>query len=1087
MLNPIKKYPPSSDKSPLAQWIYKTIDGDRRHVQFRLRGNDLLLLCEGDPVPAQMDLLQRLMPALHQTEINTLLPKDQPPIYQCLLYGRQVGQERPVWTFRINLSQIERHLEQLRLQVSRLEAIAPIELQQTIAATPAVSTIPPANPPLPEQPGGSLILSNRSQARRGDPGAIARHLSETLSRLGVAVQVSAKTIPYQVPSHTPHLLHTPFMSASATQRLWTVCESLYSPDPRLIGEPIAQRLRDLELEGFRDAIISIQVKGEPEPDWLLRVDLTPAKEMLRELARWGDMEAITRLVQQAIADQGILLSANALKESTLHLSFTAAVDPLTSQSSASAPSATAIAPDQQVVYQAIAPLLTALGPQGIRAAALYGHVAGQEAPAWVDWLDLPAAEHTALAEPPLVLAKKGDWDAIAFLLNRLLNPNLDKRLATGGTRVQLLRKGDLLHIMTDAPICPDQRQVTNVVARLLKHLNLSEFAGVRIYGRRAGQKHPFWGKGIDFVARQRIVPEPAPEFAATDVYVGDLVAQPGDPILRSDLTQEDLHNAWKRLKDAIVQRLQGILTQSQLFIPVAEAADLGTVQPIQFSRSGTVVAAIWGAVGLLLTVQGDRLLSYVVQSTPSTPLVETLVPPAVSSAQAPSAENPTLEPPAPTFSNRPLTPPEKDEVAVFNQDGFTQTDTSTGSLSSISGSTSLSFPTGSLPPVSMPAPTGLAQLSPYPSFNSQQLDEKIALYHQQWEISGPPDVLIIGSSRALRGIDPAALRRNLADLGYANVSVFNYGINGATAQVVDLVIRRILTPAQLPRLILWADGARAFNSGNVDVTYNGIVVSEGYRDLVAGTLPLPTPAASSTSSVEPLPNSMGGLGASVAARYQTLDRWLSDRLGTVSMVHGARDRLKALLQAKLTTALPDLASQPTWNGADATSEGANSAQSSLADTQGAIDINGFLPLSIRFNPATYYQKYARVQGQYDNDYEDFRLEGKQTEALTSLLEFTQSQGVPLVFVNLPMTDDYLDPTRLQYEQAFRQYMVNLTVGRPDFIFRDLGELWPDQYAYFSDPSHLNQYGASEVANRLAQDPLIPWAKSATGESANPAN
>jgi hypothetical protein len=28
--------------------------------------------------------------------------------------------------------------------------------------------------------------------------------------------------------------------------------------------------------------------------------------------------------------------------------------------------------------------------------------------------------------------------------------------------------------------------------------------------------------------------------------------------------------------------------------------------------------------------------------------------------------------------------------------------------------------------------------------------------------------------------------------------------------------------------------------------------------------------------------------------------------------------------------------------------------------------------------------------------------------------------------------------------------------------------------YFSDPSHLNRYGAYTVSNQLAQDPMIPW-------------
>jgi hypothetical protein len=35
-------------------------------------------------------------------------------------------------------------------------------------------------------------------------------------------------------------------------------------------------------------------------------------------------------------------------------------------------------------------------------------------------------------------------------------------------------------------------------------------------------------------------------------------------------------------------------------------------------------------------------------------------------------------------------------------------------------------------------------------------------------------------------------------------------------------------------------------------------------------------------------------------------------------------------------------------------------------------------------------------------------------------------------------------------------------------------LWPEVRSSFSDPSHLNRYGAIKVSQRLAQDPMIPW-------------
>ena len=46
---------------------------------------------------------------------------------------------------------------------------------------------------------------------------------------------------------------------------------------------------------------------------------------------------------------------------------------------------------------------------------------------------------------------------------------------------------------------------------------------MRVYGRRAGNKKPFWQSGTDFKQRQRVVPEATPEFAATSAYVQELL------------------------------------------------------------------------------------------------------------------------------------------------------------------------------------------------------------------------------------------------------------------------------------------------------------------------------------------------------------------------------------------------------------------------------------------------------------------------------------------------------------------------------------------------------------------------------------
>ncbi len=349
--------------------------------------------------------------------------------------------------------------------------------------------------------------------------------------------------------------------------------------------------------------------------------------------------------------------------------------------------------------------------------------------------------------------------------------------------------------------------------------------------------------------------------------------------------------------------------------------------------------------------------------------------------------------------------------------------------------------------------------SPYPTFISRQLDEKLALYHQRVMEDGPPDVLIIGSSRALRGVDPTALRQALGATGHEDVSIFNFGVNGSTAQVADLIVRQLIQPYPQPKLILWADGARAFNSGREDITFNAIAVSEGYRRLTENTLFPPE----LTADVDPTLQEpeWNNLNDQINGYYSQLDRHISDSLSVASRTYDSRERAKTLIRQVYDVTLGQV------NGNDA-------IQTAAVSEGDLIDFDGFLPLAVRFNPATYYQNHARVAGAYDSDYDDFQLEGNQLIAFNTLLTYTQSQEIPLIFVNTPLTDEYLDVDRQQAEIIFQRYLIQAAAQQDGFLFRDLGQLWLNRYDYFSDPSHLNRYGAYQVSHRLAQDPLIPW-------------
>ncbi len=986
----------------LVQWISQATGINTFGVKIRLRGNDLHILCEGTECPQRWRTLSDLLQALQQTDLDSLTSNEQPSIYQVFVYGRRKGEPRPKWCHRVYLNQIQKHVEQV---------------QQALLADSVNSP----------QPGGALIVSNESLARQGNPDAIARYLSETLSSLGVSVQAKIK-------------LHKPKNSQVEENRLWIFCHSSYSPDSSLLAEPIAQKLRYLKLSGYPDAVIVSQVTGETAPDWLLRVDLTPPEVMLKEWARWGDVQAIARLLTEVLSGLKVAVQVS-LKESTLHIFCTPAFDPL----------GTAPIPDKAACLEVIVPQLEAIAPQGILGATIYGQKAGDKQPAWIDWLALPAAEHSVFATSPLDLANTGDEPAIVFLLERLLNPDLDWRLLTGGIRVLLLNKGDLLHIMCDAPVCPARTQVANKVTQFIRQLKIPGIKGVRVYGRRAGNKEPFWHHGIDLEHRQRLVPEATPEFAATSQYVNDLVtAETSEPILRPDLTTEEVQSFvtevaldWLATANAAVKKF---FLATQLFTETQESAELNP------DTQGVKIALVWGTLGLLLTLQSDWVLSQIVaRTTPSSPKVSNVSPSSSSEQKASltSGKNPDEKKTFFTSSDKTKSSP--DQSTVFNASQFTPgDDTETRKLAA-----------APLKEKATATAILLAARSQMPSFNVRQLDEQLALYKQRLARTGkPPDVLIIGSSRALRGIDPAALSKALATQGYPNIDVFNFGINGATAQVVNFVIRQVLEPSELPKLILWADGARAFNSGREDITFKSIVASAGYKQALQ--------KASTTLSSSDLPKNLQQEKPKAEKQeinsYQAVNNSLNQALASVLLAYPNREEIKNLAQKKLLKFGQDQTATSQKQLIDGNSEDTS---------QQAVDFDGFLPLSIRFNPARYYQKHSRVPGNYDNDYKSFQVGGEQDAALQEVLQFTQSQKISLVFINMPLTADYLDPVRKNYEQEFQQHMLRLATN-PNFIYRDLSQQWLKVNDYFSDPSHLNRFGAYEVSKKLANDPMIPW-------------
>lgn len=340
-------------------------------------------------------------------------------------------------------------------------------------------------------------------------------------------------------------------------------------------------------------------------------------------------------------------------------------------------------------------------------------------------------------------------------------------------------------------------------------------------------------------------------------------------------------------------------------------------------------------------------------------------------------------------------------------------------------------------------------LKTFPSFNSQQLDQQLRRYADFVSAYGVPDILIVGSSRSFQGIDPLILQQSLAQQGHQGLKVFNFGINGATAQVVNWLLQDLLPADHLPRLIVWGDGARAFNSGRIDHTFNKIVTSHGHQLISFGIRPqLPAPGRLDLGQVC-VNSSVLSLSSPFPAS-QSLNKSFSEI--TLKSLF-CQKPLQVLIQRAVIATLKPL---------------------QLSLTPEAL---GFHVVNTQFTPATYFQRYPRVSGQFDADYRDFTLAGKQAEAFQSVVRFTNQHRVPLILVNLPLTETYLDPTRSMYEKQFQVHMEGLARSR-QWTFIDLmGQQDLKQNRYFEDPSHINRYGAAAIATWISKKLSTPLSAS----------
>ncbi|MFM7602789.1 MAG: D-alanyl-lipoteichoic acid biosynthesis protein DltD [Pseudanabaena sp.] len=337
---------------------------------------------------------------------------------------------------------------------------------------------------------------------------------------------------------------------------------------------------------------------------------------------------------------------------------------------------------------------------------------------------------------------------------------------------------------------------------------------------------------------------------------------------------------------------------------------------------------------------------------------------------------------------------------------------------------------------------------PAPNFNIALFNEKLALL--DWQTTNKqqsPEVLIVGSSRALRGIEPKTLEKALINKGYKNINVFNLGIDGATAKVVQLQITQILSPAQLPRLIIWADGLRAFNSSRNDLTYEEITASVGYKQLQETR-------KDKNRNVDTIANSQSAIATASPSP-------ISKSFDFLFTTFSKRQEIRTSLVKKFDQNTHMLSNSEALIAA------------TMPSTVTALDPKGFVAFDVTFDPNTYFQKFPQVPGDYDLDYRNFETNGSQFEAFVNVVDFCRRNNIELLVVNMPLHATYLDQIRTQYEATFNRRMQELSL-REGFIYLDLSQAILNQADLFSDPSHLNKKGAIAISQLLTQNPKVRW-------------
>jgi len=219
----------------------------------------------------------------------------------------------------------------------------------------------------------------------------------------------------------------------------------------------------------------------------------------------------------------------------------------------------------------------------------------------------------------LELAKQGDANAIATLINRVLQPQ--------GITAKASIKNGCLQIMLEAQPAPDQQVIVSLVYDELVSLGINSFNRVKIYGRETGDDFPSWQQELNLVSS---TPEETVEHSTSTTHQSSessslvVVEHQTQEITKTE--QPSFLNSWFGAVAGAAGVVAGAAAQAGSSVTGAVVGAAGVVAGASVQAGQAVAGAAVGVGGALgsVAMQATEGVGYVLDVVSNSPQLQQL-------------------------------------------------------------------------------------------------------------------------------------------------------------------------------------------------------------------------------------------------------------------------------------------------------------------------------------------------------------------------------------------------------------------------------------------------------------------------------